>query len=83
MLLVRKSSLGPNIRVIIYICPGGDGGSGGAGIGATGGGTGGAGGAGGSVILNFPPVVPNGTVSETAPSAPQPEPQVYGMVCLL
>jgi hypothetical protein len=76
--LVREASLEPNIRVIIYICPGGGGGSGVTGIG----GTGGAGGVGGGVTFNFSPVVPNGTVSETAPVAPQPEPQVYGMVCL-
>jgi hypothetical protein len=88
--LVRETSLGPNARVIIYICPGGHGGSGGAGIQ----GTGGAGGEGGGPIfktdlpvatsfaMNFSPVVPNSTVSETAPLIPQPEPQAYAMVCL-
>ncbi|KAJ7702851.1 hypothetical protein B0H14DRAFT_751079 [Mycena olivaceomarginata] len=45
-----------------------------------GGGTGGAGGAGGSVNLTFSPVVPNSTVSETAPLIPQPDPQAYGMM---
>ncbi|KAJ7822201.1 hypothetical protein B0H14DRAFT_1325149 [Mycena olivaceomarginata] len=90
MLLVRKTSLGPNFCVIIYICPGGGGGSGGAGTGAigpgtggaTGGGTGGAGGVGGSVNFTFSPVVPNSAVSGMAPSAPQPEPQLYGMMGL-
>ncbi|KAJ7873812.1 hypothetical protein B0H14DRAFT_2502202, partial [Mycena olivaceomarginata] len=30
--------------------------------------------------MNLYPVVPNGTVSQTAPSVPQPEPQPYGMM---
>ncbi|KAJ7887850.1 hypothetical protein B0H14DRAFT_2562619 [Mycena olivaceomarginata] len=77
------NSLGPNIRFIIYICPGGQGGNGGAG--GTQGGAGGEGGgpmfnnnfpAATSLIVNFPLVVPNGTVLETAP---QPEVQVDGM----
>ncbi|KAJ7695527.1 hypothetical protein B0H14DRAFT_2485832, partial [Mycena olivaceomarginata] len=71
-----------------YHVSGGHGGSGGASTQ----GTGGAGGEGGGPIfktdlpaatsftMNLYPVVPNGTVSQTAPSVPQPEPQPYGMM---